>query len=102
MNLNATERVVVNEVMKEWRAYVKPSKGVLVNNPQDEFGDYYTYEVYALEWVDAIIAKNNYEEILYTEEVSNIKEEVKNRVAKAVKKDEEGFKALIEEIESRR
>lgn len=101
MKLNPTEKVIVNEVMKKWRAYVKPSRGVLMNNPADEFGDYYTYEAYALEWLDAIIAKNDYMAILYDEELENITNEIKNRVAKAEKKDADGFKALMDEINNR-
>ena len=100
MKLNPTEAVIVNEVMKEWRAYVKPSRGVLMNNPADEFGEYYTYEAYALEWLGAIIAKNDYMEILHHEELENITNEIKKRVAKAEKKEKDGFDELMREIQA--
>ena len=98
MKLNATEKVVVNEVMKKWRAYVKPSYGLLSNNPQEQFGEYYTYENYALEWLDTVCATNDYNEILTETEMQNITNEIKNRVAKAEKKDKDTFNKIVRSL----
>lgn len=95
MRLNATEQIIANETMKQWRAYVKPFKGILTNNPANEFGGFYTYETYAVEILEGIIIYNDYKDILEVGEFDNIKEEVLKRVKKAVKKDREILHKLL-------
>ena len=98
MKLNATEQVIVNEVMNEWRSFVKPSKGILINDPAEHFGGSYTFETYALEWVEGVINFNNYDEILEAGEYDNIKTEVINRVKKAIEKDRKITEKLMQDL----
>jgi hypothetical protein len=98
MKLNATETVIVKEAMNEWRKFVKPSKGILQNNPADYMSANDTYHTFAIDCINNVIFYNFNNIELYDGELENIKAEVTRRVDKAIAKDKKVLHGLYDEL----
>lgn len=98
MKLNATETVIVKETMNEWRKFVKPSKGILQNNPADYMGANDTYHTFAIDCINNVIFYNFNNIELYDGELENIKAEVTRRVDKAIAKHKKVLHGLYDEL----
>jgi hypothetical protein len=96
MELDVNQRAIINETMKKWRGYTKPSMGILQNNPFDDFG--MSFEKYAMEIFDGILIQNDYISTFELIDVEECEEEILRRVRRYIEKHEKTFNGLLDEL----